>query len=233
MKSIKRFIIVTGHYGCGKTNFSINLAFKYAGEGHKVTIVDMDLVNPYFRTSDYRGILEERGIHVIAPVYAATNLDIPSLPAEMYSIFEKDDTVIVDVGGDDVGATVLGRFYRQISQTDHEMLYVVNACRSMTVTPEESVEVMHEIEGVTGLRCTQLVNNTHLMDDTDLNIIDKGISYTDEVSRLTGLPVCCTTVRRDIYDAHPEHFADMDDIYPVDIHVTTVWNGPNKESKED
>ena len=102
MLDLKDFVVVTGHYGCGKTSFSINLALEYAAKGRKVTIVDMDLVNPYFRTSDYREMLESKGIEVIAPVFGHTNLDIPSLPASMYSIFDSKDMVIVDVGGDDV-----------------------------------------------------------------------------------------------------------------------------------
>ena len=89
IEKLKDFIVVTGHYGCGKTNFAINLAFDYIKAGRKVTLVDMDLINPYFRTSDFRGILEERGVEVITPVFGATNLDIPSLPAAMYGIFEK------------------------------------------------------------------------------------------------------------------------------------------------
>ena len=110
MLDLKDFVVVTGHYGCGKTNFSINLALDYAAKGRKVTIVDMDLVNPYFRTSDYRPLLEENGIEVITPVFGATNLDIPSLPASMYSIFDREGRVIVDVGGDDVGRPTLVPF---------------------------------------------------------------------------------------------------------------------------
>ena len=143
MLDLKDFVVVTGHYGCGKTNFSINLALDYAAKGRKVTIVDMDLVNPYFRTSDYRELLESKGIEVIAPVFGHTNLDIPSLPASMYSIFDSKDMVIVDVGGDDIGSTVLGRFRPKFEGLDYDMLYVVNRFRNLTATPEEAVEVLN------------------------------------------------------------------------------------------
>ena len=96
IEKLKDFIVVTGHYGCGKTNFTINLALDFVKAGRKVTVVDMDLINPYFRTSDFKGILEEKGVEVITPVFGATNLDIPSLPASMYGIFEKKDVVIID-----------------------------------------------------------------------------------------------------------------------------------------
>ena len=148
---LKNFVIVTGHYGCGKTNLSLNLAIDAAKAGEKVTIVDMDLVNPYFRVSDYRALLEGYGIEVITPVFGATNLDIPSLPASMYSIFDREGRTIVDVGGDDVGSTVLGRFRPQLMKTDYDMLYVINRFRSLTVTAQEAVEILHEIEQVSSL----------------------------------------------------------------------------------
>ena len=191
---IKKFTVVTGHYGCGKTNLSINLAIEAAKAGEKVTIVDMDLVNPYFRTSDYRPLLEANGIEVITPVFGATNLDIPSLPASMYSIFDREGRVIVDVGGDDAGSTVLGRFRPQLANTDYDMLYVINRFRSMTVTAEETVGILREIEGVSGLKATKLVNNSHLMNETTGTEISKGLEYAGKVSELTGLEIVANVV---------------------------------------
>ena len=228
LNKLKKFIVVTGHYGCGKTNFSINLAIDYINMGHKVTLVDMDLVNPYFRTSDYRDILEEKGIEVIAPVFGHTNLDIPSLPAAMYSIFEKEDIVIVDVGGDDVGATVLGRFRPKFENLDFDMLYVVNKYRNMTATPLECVEVLREIEAVSGLKATSVINNSHMMSDTDANVLGEGLKFAEGVSEITGLPIMASTLRKDLYaDSDMRSVlssgADENMIYPVDIYVKAVW----------
>lgn len=221
MDKLKDIILVTGHYGCGKTNFSINLALDYLNQGRKVTMVDMDLVNPYFRTSDYRDFLESRGIEVIAPVYGHTNLDIPSLPAAMYSIFDSKDLVIADVGGDDVGATVLGRFRTKFEQVDYDMLYVVNSCRNMTALPEDAIEILREIECVSGLKATKIVNNTHLMNETDELIIKKGTEFTKKVSDLSGLPVLCTTLRRD-FSENSAFSCLADNIYSIDIYVKGV-----------
>lgn len=227
LNRLKKFIVVTGHYGCGKTNFSINLAMDYVKSGHKVTLVDMDLVNPYFRTSDYRDILEEKGIEVIAPVFGHTNLDIPSLPAAMYSIFEKEDIVIVDVGGDDVGATVLGRFKPKFDGIDFDMLYLVNRFRNMTSSPEEAVEVLREIEAVSGLKATAVVNNSHMMGDTDEKILSEGKDFAEGVSKLTGLPLVANTLRKDLYEKESMLKAvnqDSEcDVYPVEIFVKTAW----------
>ncbi|MCR5427646.1 MAG: ParA family protein [Lachnospiraceae bacterium] len=224
LNDLKDFVVVTGHYGCGKTNFSINLALDYAAKGRKVTIVDMDLVNPYFRTSDYRELLESKGIEVIAPVFGHTNLDIPSLPASMYSIFDSKDMVIVDVGGDDVGSTVLGRFRPKFEGLDYDMLYVVNRFRNLTATPEEAVEVLNEIRAVSGLTPTGLINNSHLMQETDEKVIAEGIDFTRRISDLTGLPVKATTLRRDLYNSDiRDAYGDAEHFYPIDIHVSVCW----------
>ena len=224
MLDLKDFVVVTGHYGCGKTNFSINLALDYAAKGRKVTLVDMDLVNPYFRTSDYRELLESKGIEVIAPVFGHTNLDIPSLPASMYSIFDSKDMVIVDVGGDDVGSTVLGRFRPKFEGLDYDMLYVVNRFRNLTATPEEAVEVLNEIRAVSGLTPTGLINTSHLMQETDAHIIAEGIDFTRRISALTGLPVKATTLRRDLYASNIKNvYGTAEPFYPIDIHVSVCW----------
>ncbi len=224
MFDLKDFVVVTGHYGCGKTNFSINLALEYAAKGRKVTIVDMDLVNPYFRTSDYREMLESKGIEVIAPVFGHTNLDIPSLPASMYSIFDSKDMVIVDVGGDDVGSTVLGRFRPKFEGLDYDMLYVVNRCRNMTATPEDAVEVLNEIKAVSGLTPTGIINNSHLMAETDEHVIREGIEFAKKISDMTGLPIKATTIRRDLLESGGlKTPGEAENFYPIDIHVKVSW----------
>ncbi|MBO4415703.1 MAG: ParA family protein [Lachnospiraceae bacterium] len=219
LSNLKQFVIITGHYGCGKTNLSINLAIDAAKAGEKVTIVDMDLVNPYFRVSDYRSLLEGYGIDVITPVFGATNLDIPSLPASMYSIFDREGRVIVDVGGDDVGSTVLGRFRPQLLKTDYDMLYVINRFRSMTVTAEETVEILREIEEVSSLKAAKLVNNSHLMSETTDAEIRKGIEYAAETAKLTGLKVIANVVSDKAVEAGRIDISQIPDPYVVSIYT--------------
>ena len=224
LSKLKNFVIVTGHYGCGKTNLSVNLAIDAARAGEKVTIVDMDLVNPYFRVSDYRALLEEHGIEVITPVFGATNLDIPSLPASMYSIFDREGRTIVDVGGDDVGSTILGRFKPQLMKTDYDMLYVINRFRSLTVTAQEAVEILREIEQVSSLRAAKLVNNSHLMSETGDDEIEKGLRYAEEVSKLTGLDVIANVVADSAIRAGRVDMSEIPDPY-----VVNIYTGPGYE----
>ena len=101
---MKKITIITGHYGSGKTNLAVNLAVMSAAEGNKVTVVDLDIVNPYFRTADFKKLFEDNGITLIAPDYANSNLDIPSLQFDLEQIASSDSKLIIDVGGDDSGA---------------------------------------------------------------------------------------------------------------------------------
>jgi len=222
----KRFNLICGHYGCGKTNLSLNLALGVAKTGQKVTLVDMDLVNPYFRSSDYAAQLQHANIRIIAPVYANSNVDVPSLPADVYGIFDSDELVIMDVGGDDVGATVLGRFSAQIRALDYDMFYVINKYRNLTAEPEEAAEVLREIERVSRLKATGLISNAHLKAETTPQTILTSLDYAERVSVLTGLECKAVTVPKRIL-AEVEKESEANNVkvplYPIDIIVKSTF----------
>lgn len=217
------FKIVCGHYGCGKTNFSINLAIDKVKKGEKVTLVDLDLVNPYFRSSDYRKLLDTYGINLIASNFAHTNLDIPSLPAEMYSIlFEQNRSIIIDAGGDDVGATALGRFSNEIKKyrDDYEFYYIVNRYRISTASVENTVKILKEIERASRLKATGVVNNSHMQNETEADTIMKSLGYASEVAKELGLPLLKTTSPRFLFS---ELRGKIENLYPLDIYVKPPW----------
>lgn len=223
---IKRFTIVTGHYGTGKTNFALNLALDLAREGERVTLVDLDLVNPYFRSSDYLELLEQRGVRVLGPTFARTTLDTPSLPAEISSVFDDPGYVIVDAGGDDVGATALGRFSRDISALDYEMLYVINEYRNLTATPAEAAALLRDIEAASHLRATGIVNNSHLKAETTRETIIGSVEFADQTAQLLDLPLVATTAPKGLAGTFSEDPASADfvrNLYPVSTWVRTPW----------
>lgn len=189
-----KITIVTGHYGSGKTNFTANLAVKAAKSGEKVTVVDLDTVNPYFRSADFGGLFKDNGITLITPMYANTNLDIPALSFDIGGIFKSGGRIIIDVGGDDAGAYALGRYEKEFAAYSDslEMVYVVNMYRYLTETPEEAAEFMLEIESASRMKCTGIVNNSNLGEETAAETVEKSISYAEKVSALTGLPLLCT-----------------------------------------
>jgi len=186
-------IVVCGHYGVGKTNVSVNLALDLKKRHPKVTLIDIDIVNPFFRSADNEQLLKNNGIRCIFPAYAKSNVDIPALSPEIYSVFEDDGIAIFDVGGDDRGSTVLASFADRFNRCGYEMLYVINKCRPMIEDPKEAVSLLREIELQSTLTATHLVNNSNLGKETDESILLSGLPYAEEVSKMAGLPILCTT----------------------------------------
>lgn len=231
--TIKRFAVITGHYGCGKTNLAINLALHFAQAGERVTLVDLDVVNPYFRSSDYTDELGARGVRVIAPRFARTTLDTPSLPPDIYSAFGDPGRVILDVGGDDAGATALGRFSKDIAKLDYDLLYVVNAYRNLTATPAEAVAILAEIEHASHLKATGVVNNSHLKAETTARTVLDSREFADASAALLGLPLVATTVPARLsaeFSSTPGAANFVENLYPVETWVRTPWeNTPGEE----
>lgn len=230
--------VVCGHYGVGKTNFALNIAVDAALDGYETTLVDLDIVNPYFRSSEYRTLLEENGIELVAPVFATagSNLDVPSLtgaiiPAINRAYFDEGQgsgkrKLIIDVGGDDAGATALARFSRDIAAGSYDLFYVVNRYRNLTQEPHEALSVLDEIEARSGLKATGIVSNAHMKSETSLEVIQQGELFARELASLVGLDLVCTT--QPIW-LLPQEKAGVDTAfatekrYPVKMLVRSPW----------
>ena len=199
----KRITLLSGHYGSGKTNIAVNLAFELKKTCDRVAIADIDIVNPYFRTKDSEKELAAAGIRLICSEYANSNLDIPALPDELYSIIDdKELTAVVDIGGDDRGALALGRFAPGIvEEGDYEMLMVINCYRPLTRTAEAILEIRREIETAGGITFTGLVNNSNLGAETEPEDVLRSVAFAREVSEKTGLPIRMTTIDQRLFKA--------------------------------
>lgn len=202
MKEFKRLTLLCGHYGSGKTNVAVNLAFYLKEQYNNVVVADLDIVNPYFRTKDSIEDFKARGIELICSEYANTNVDIPALPANMYRLTaDKGITAVIDVGGDDRGAYALGRLVPEIeAENNFDMLMVINGYRPLTPDAESTLEVMREIETACKLQFTGLVNNSNIGEETTAQNIINSMDYANEVSRVSGLPIVMTTVKENLYD---------------------------------
>ncbi len=212
----KRLTLLCGHYGSGKTNVAVNFAFDLKKQYENTAIADLDIVNPYFRTKDSKEELQNAGIELICSEYAGTNVDIPALPQQMYSITDdKSKKVILDIGGDDRGALALGRLAPAILEEDNfEMLMVINCFRPLTRDAKSTIEVMKEIEFAGGIKFTGLVNNSNLGEETTREDILSSVKYAEEISQLTGLPIKCTTVNNTVFDSVKN---DIKDIFPLKL----------------
>lgn len=212
----KRILLFSGHYGSGKTNIAVNLALRLRQSRDRVTIADVDIVNPYFRTSDSRKQLEDAGIRLICSSFAGSNVDLPSLPAEIYGITaDREQTAIIDVGGDDRGALALGRLRDQIlEENNYEMFFVINRFRPLTRTAEDAVEIMREIEAAGKIPFTAVINNSNLGEETSAQDVLDSRKYADDVCRLTGLPLRMTTVTQSLY---PQLDGKIPDLFPLSL----------------
>lgn len=220
--TLPRISIVTGHYGSGKTNFAVNLALFLRKQHDRVAVVDLDIVNPYFRTADFSDLFSENDIQIIAPIYANTNLDIPALPATIHRVFDDPDIhVVIDVGGDDAGAIALGQYAPKIKASDYGMFYVINEKRYLTKSPAQAVELLREMEAVSRVSATAIVNNTNLGELTTRELVLKSADYAKAVCAETGLPLLCHCMEEKfVLDDGPE-------IMPIRIFVKKPWEEMN------
>lgn len=215
ISTLSNRIVITGHYGSGKTDISVNLALALRELGRCVTLVDFDIVNPYFRAADSKDFLEKRGIRCIVPEYANTNVDIPAIPAEVYSVFEVGDTAIFDVGGDDMGAVALGSIRDRFPPIT-DVLYIVNMYRPMTDTPEKAIEIMRQIEAASGMKCTSVVNNSNLGEETDGSCLINSLEYAEKICELSSLPLAFSTLTD---NAGAEKY----DVFPIHDYSKKYW----------
>ena len=217
----KRVTLFAGHYGSGKTNIAVNFALHLAGEGKAVTLADMDIVNPYYRSKDSAQELEAAGVKVIASAYANTNVDVPALPQEMYSVTEDTSRyAVLDVGGDDRGALALGRYAPAIlKENDYHMIYVFNASRPLSRTAEMALEIMGEIEAAGGIPFTAIVNNTNLGRDTDWETVAASRQEAEKLSQISGLPLLFTAVEDGVL---PINERENEQYFPLKLQKT-IW----------
>ena len=212
----KRITIISGHYGSGKTNIAVNLAFDLKSQAENVALADIDIVNPYFRSKDSEEMLKKAGIRLICSEYANSNVDIPALPQDMYSVTDdKSLFSILDVGGDERGALALGRISPKIrEENDFDMLYVVNKFRPLTKDANSAIEIMREIEAACGLEFTGIINNSNLGPETKIEDVLNSLEYANEISRLTNLPIVWTTVEEKLFEPLKNKIKNL---YPVSM----------------
>ena len=218
-----RIIILTGHYGSGKSELSIQLALRLAQQHAAVALVDVDVVNPYFRSRERRALLEEHGIRVIANTLGVDQgVDLPAISAEIYAPLRDGHTrTVVDAGGDPVGARVLASFRRLLDPRQTEVLCVVNAARPQTADARAVLDQIAAVEQASGLKVTALINNTHLLEHTERLHVEAGDDVCREVSRQSGLPIRYTGVTEHVCSDIPAGLAG--EVIPISMHLRESW----------
>lgn len=227
---MKRITAIAGHYGSGKTEFSVNLAFDLKKEHDKVAILDMDIANPYFRSRERQKMMEDQGINVIYNTFGFDiTEDLPAISAALRGPLENTEfTTVVDVGGNDSGARVLKQFEKYFRREDCELLCVLNANRPETDTVEGMLEHLHSIENETGLKFHGIINNTHLLRETTASDIVKGYELCKQVSEKLNIPIAWNTCREDLLEdlntiIKDRNIEGLENIYPIKLYMRPTW----------
>lgn len=226
----KRVLVVTGHYGSGKTEFSVSLAMLLAklnklseNPKSRLALVDLDIANPYFRSRERKKLLSKHGIALYASVFDnEITAELPALTADIRKPLEDENCfVIVDVGGNDAGARVLSQFKRYY-EGDHLFLTVINANRPETRDIEGALFHLDSIVYETGMKVDGIINNCHLIMETSAETVRKGHNLCEEVSKQANIPIFCDCypaplVNRDALEGLSDH------LMPLGMYMRESW----------
>ncbi len=197
-----RYLVLTGNYGSGKTELALNLALQFSKE-FRTTLVDLDIVNPYFRSGEKAEEMKQAGVRMLMPTYAMTTVDIPALPAEIQSVFEvPSDRVIFDVGGDDTGAAALGRFHPSFMarREQTKMVFVINCMRPLTKEADDIIDLAERVQNRGRLKIDMLINNTNLADMTEPGMIEQGETVTLRCAEKLGVSDVITAGKEEVLE---------------------------------
>ncbi len=222
MNKDKRIRIIIGHYGSGKTEFSINYALELKKQGKKVAIADLDVVNVYFRSREKAELLEEKGIKVIGASIKGNALDLPAISGEVLTpLQDKSYDTILDVGGDPAGARALGRYHEYFIEGDYDMFFVLNANRPDTGTVEAALQYVRQIEDTSRAKVTGIINNTHMLKSTTIDDIINGYQLALELSELTGIPLKYNIVLEELAPLLPKDM--VGEVFPIELYMREEW----------
>ncbi len=218
----KRVRIFTGHYGSGKTEVAVNYAMNLAKQDKKIAFADMDIVNVYFRSREVRDKLEENGVYMLDSSIN-TSVELPSLPGENYMPFSDDSfEYIVDLGGNDVGITVLLRYKEVINIDEVSLFMVVNAYRPATNTVEGILAEKEALEAKSGMKITGFINNTNLARETTFEDLVYGDKLLNEVFEICKVPIVYTTyVKEVVSDVRVEELSG--EVISMDFFMRKEW----------
>jgi len=223
LKADHRIRVIIGHYGSGKTEFSVNYALAMSGAGLKTSLADLDIVNPYFRSREKAEMLEQHGIHVISSARGhSANIDIPMISAEIFAPLENLSThVVMDVGGDAIGARAVAQFRHHLKPGQYDMFCVINRHREQTRDLQGVMEHIRGIEATIGAEVTGLINNTHMLRETTAEDVLYGQELVVEVSEFTGLPIRYVSAIAEVAEQLPKSIAGT--ILPLKLYMREVW----------
>lgn len=197
LAGLRPVMMFCGGYGSGKTEVAVNFALRLAEAGNAVSIADLDIVNLYFRSREVRGYLRERSVRVILPDDQLMNADLPMVQPEVGGVVESaQGFALLDVGGDPAGARVMQAVAHRVPREHFAGFLVLNSRRPFTRDVAGVRKLMAEVAAAAGLPVTDIIVNSHLIEETTAQVIEEGIRLAEAVAAETGVRVALVTVER-------------------------------------
>lgn len=232
---MKKYFVFLGSFGSGKSELAINFAVQKSKEKLPCTLVDLDVINPYFRSSERGELLQKYNVRLISPPYALQKIEIMSLSPEVYSVFaQAEGTVIFDAGGDPAGAVALGQYkpyFGSIPSEQLHVLMVLNPFRPLAETSQKAKTMMEQLQKASRLKITGLINNANLVNETTLEELKTGYEVTKELSEMTGVPVYATTGTRDVLETFAAYIKEqklntesIGRLIPIEVMMHRTWD---------
>lgn len=222
MLNDKRIRIVTGHYGSGKTEFAVNYAVKLADAGKKVSLADLDVVNPYFRSRECEELFQKKDIELLGFILKEHGMDLPAVSGNVAkALLDNSREYIIDLGGNSAGARAFASFRNIVNPEECELFFVVNANRPETADLPGVMAQLQSIEGTLNMKVTGLINNTHLIWDTTEEDIERGEKLAREVSEKTGIPIRYTSMKKDLIPQLKGKYSG--EIFSVEMYMRKTW----------
>lgn len=225
----KRIRIVSGHFGSGKTEFSINYILELKKHFEKVAAIDLDIINMYFRLREQIDFLEEEGVSNFSSSLPRANaFDLPALDSKiMVSLADETYQTVVDLGGNPKGSLPLGRYKEILETKDYDHFFVINRNRPETATVDDTIRFLREIEDYSKTRVTGLINTTNMLKETTVDDILFGQELVEKVSEKTSLPIKYIVAIKDVAeelknsDRLDENMKDK--IFPINLYFREQW----------
>jgi hypothetical protein len=218
--SPRRLVIITGPFGSGKTEVAISYALASAAVGRRTALADLDVVNPYFRAQDHRAALERGGVRVVAPEEPFTRYEVPALSPELRAVMtEASLYTVADVGGDPVGARILGMFRPYLKRDELELWLVINPWRPAAVEGELT-ELLGAIQREAGLDADALISSPNLGHETTAQDVRDGQRQVAVYARELELPIRFVAVDERLAPEMSDLGAPL---WPMRLRVRFPW----------
>ncbi len=217
-----KLVIFAGGFGSGKSEIALNQALLLARELKDVILADLDLVNPYFASRDVRPILEDAGIRLVAPSGELSFGDVPSIPGEIIGLLRQENSMVIDVAGDEVGSAVLGYLSKYIlARQGYEFFLVLNPYRPFAQEVQSVLDLRMHLEKAANLEFTGIISNPNLLGETTADIIRRGHHQVTDMAMFLDLPVANLTVTREFYPEMAAAYGDQ--VRTINLYLKPQW----------